>query len=64
MHVFEQLDFARIYSTNKTERDKFCHDLVSSLRQNGFVRLINHGILSEDIDRAFDTVCLSAEEES
>jgi isopenicillin N synthase-like dioxygenase len=54
--MFEQLDFANFYSVNTTKRDSFCQDLVSTLRRNGFVRLINHGISSDDIDRAFDTV--------
>lgn len=56
--MFEQLDFASFYNADTSERDRFCQDLVSSLRQNGFVRLINHGISSDDIDRAFETVCL------
>lgn len=54
--MFEQLNFANFYSAETTERDRFCQNLVSSLRSKGFVRLINHGIPSEDIDRAFNTV--------
>lgn len=53
----EQLNFANFYNADTTERDRFCQTLVSSLRRTGFVRLINHGISSEDIDQAFDTVC-------
>uniref|UniRef100_A0A093V975 Fe2OG dioxygenase domain-containing protein n=1 Tax=Talaromyces marneffei PM1 TaxID=1077442 RepID=A0A093V975_TALMA len=53
--MFEQLDFSKFYSANTAQRDSFCQNLASSLRRNGFVRLVNHGISSEEIDRAFET---------
>lgn len=54
--MFEQLDFAKFHSANRAERDSFCRELTSSLKQHGFVRLVNHGISPSEIDRAFKTV--------
>ncbi|KAL6792611.1 hypothetical protein J3E68DRAFT_376859 [Trichoderma sp. SZMC 28012] len=54
--MFERLDFSNFYSTNTAEREGFCRQLVSSLKQFGFARLANIGIPPSDIDGAFETV--------
>lgn len=60
MSVFEKLDFATFHKASTTaERDQFCRNLVSALKQTGFVRLVNHGIPHADIDRAFEMVMTS-----
>jgi isopenicillin N synthase-like dioxygenase len=51
--MLDRLDFSDFHSTNTAERDDFCNRLVSSLKQRGFVRLVNHGVPPQDIDRAF-----------
>lgn len=51
--MLDQLDFKDFHSTDTVKRDGFCNRLVSSLKQRGFVRLINHGVSPQDIDRAF-----------
>ncbi|KAJ4859447.1 2OG-Fe(II) oxygenase superfamily domain-containing protein [Trichoderma breve] len=53
--MFERLDFSNFYSTNTAEREGFCRQLVSSLKQFGFARLANIGIPPSDIDGAFET---------
>lgn len=62
--MFEQLDFSRFHSESSDERDKFCRELISGLNKSGWVRLVNHGVPPESIDRAFEMVrtfpqCLS-----
>ena len=57
--MFERLDFASFHSANAVERDEICRKLVSGLKQNGFVRLVNHGVPPSDIDKAFETVTIS-----
>ncbi len=54
--MFERFDFAAFYSSDTAKRDEFCCKVVSSLRQYGFVRLVNHGIPPSDIDEAFEMV--------
>ena len=54
--MFERLDFASFHNANAAVRDAFCSKLVSSLKQHGFVRLVNHGVPPSDIDKAFKTV--------
>ncbi|KAH8821997.1 hypothetical protein F5884DRAFT_828154 [Xylogone sp. PMI_703] len=53
--MFHRLDFSDFYSTNPATRVELCNALVSSLKQHGFVRLINHGVPPPDIDTAFET---------
>ncbi|KAJ5816717.1 Oxoglutarate/iron-dependent dioxygenase, partial [Penicillium robsamsonii] len=51
--MFEQLDFSRFHS-GSDERDQFCRELVAGLSKSGWVRLVNHGVPPESIDRAFE----------
>ncbi|KAK5993870.1 2-oxoglutarate-dependent dioxygenase buaE [Cladobotryum mycophilum] len=53
--MFERLDFADFYSADAAKRHRFCRKLVENLKQDGFARLINHGVLPSDIDQAFET---------
>ncbi|KAH8690319.1 hypothetical protein BGW36DRAFT_390590 [Talaromyces proteolyticus] len=53
--MFEQLDFGIFHGASKAERDEFCRRLVSELRHYGFVKLINHGVPLEDVNKAFET---------
>lgn len=50
--MLTQLDFANFHSSAE-DRQRLCRDLVASLKQDGFVRLVNHGIPPRDIDGAF-----------
>ncbi|KAK6086078.1 hypothetical protein SCUP234_01478 [Seiridium cupressi] len=52
--MFDRLDFASFHSADPVEREEFCSKLISSLKQYGFVKLINHGVSPLDIDNAFD----------
>ncbi|KAJ5154262.1 Oxoglutarate/iron-dependent dioxygenase [Penicillium coprophilum] len=52
--MFEQLDFSRFHNKNTHERDQFCRELISELSKSGWVRLVNHGVPPESIDRAFE----------
>ncbi|OQE37136.1 hypothetical protein PENCOP_c010G06195 [Penicillium coprophilum] len=52
--MFEQLDFSQFHSENTDERDQFCRELISELSKSGWVRLVNHGVPPESIDRAFE----------
>jgi isopenicillin N synthase-like dioxygenase len=54
--MLEQLDFSRFHHESTDERDQFCRKLVSELSKSGWVRLVNHGVPPESIDRAFDMV--------
>jgi len=54
--MFEKLDFTAFCSSNHVERAEFCQRLVFSLAEQGFVRLVNHGIPRSVIDSAFETV--------
>lgn len=51
--MLDRLDFKEFYSPDTSERNGFCRRLVSSLKQKGFVRLVNHGVPPQDIDKAF-----------
>ncbi|KAJ5649421.1 Oxoglutarate/iron-dependent dioxygenase [Penicillium longicatenatum] len=52
--MFEQLDFARFYHKSIDERDQFCRELITGLRNSGWVRLVNHGIPSSNINQTFE----------
>jgi isopenicillin N synthase-like dioxygenase len=54
--MFDQLDFSRFHSENIDERDQFCRELISGFSKSGWVRLVNHGVPPESIDRAFEMV--------
>lgn len=54
--MFERLDFSNFHSADSTQREEFCRQLVSSLKQFGFARLVNTDIPLSDIDKAFETV--------
>lgn len=62
--MLKQLDFSRFHRGSTDERDQFCRELISGLSKSGWVRLVNHGVPPESIDRAFEMVrdfpqCLS-----
>jgi isopenicillin N synthase-like dioxygenase len=54
--MIEQLDFADFRSNDEAKRYEFGTKFVSTLKQYGFARLVNHGVSSSDIDKAFETV--------
>lgn len=54
--MFPSLDFSRFHEPSRTE--ELCRELVSILKEYGFVKLINHGIQPSQIDQAFAAVGL------
>jgi isopenicillin N synthase-like dioxygenase len=54
--MFQRLDFGEFRSANVRVRGEFCMKLVASLREFGFVKLVNHGVPVEAIETAFETV--------
>lgn len=55
--MLKQFDFAAFKcASTPAERNTFCRDLVSALRQSGCIRLINHEVPDADIDQAFKMV--------
>lgn len=56
--MFQQFDFSTFHSSSGEKREEFCRKLVASLQDHqGFIRLINHGVPTADIDDAFAMVC-------
>lgn len=53
--MFPSLDFSRFH--DPSEREALCREFVSVSKEYGFVKLINHGIPSAQIDQAFAAVC-------
>ncbi|KAJ5516874.1 hypothetical protein N7527_008434 [Penicillium freii] len=49
--MFPSLDFSHFH--NPSQREDFCRQFVSTLKEYGFVKLISHGIPSTQIDQAF-----------
>ena len=54
--MFPSLDFSRFREPSSSE--EFCREFVSALKEYGFVKLINHGIPSTQMDQAFTAVGL------
>lgn len=54
--MLRQLDFSRFHRGSIEERDQFCRELISQLSKSGWVRLVNHGVPPDSIDRAFEMV--------
>lgn len=50
------LDVSQFISGSVDDRIKFARDLVSCLEKDGFVKLRNHGIPSQDIKEMFSWV--------
>lgn len=50
------LNFAKYSHGTVTERLDFAHDLVFSFKKYGFVRIYNHGIPDEQVERLFELV--------
>lgn len=53
--MFPSLDFSCFH--DPSQREEFCRQFVSTLKEYGFVKLINHGIPFAQIDLAFAAVC-------
>jgi isopenicillin N synthase-like dioxygenase len=56
------LDLSRFTDGSELERQQLASDLLASLSQHGFVKLVNHGIPDEAVSKLFDWVrvkCLS-----
>ncbi|KAL4886895.1 hypothetical protein BJY04DRAFT_204547 [Aspergillus karnatakaensis] len=49
--MFATFDFAEFYDS--AQRDRFCRELASALREYGFVKLINHGVPPSEVNQAF-----------
>ncbi|KAE8395433.1 hypothetical protein BDV23DRAFT_144988 [Aspergillus alliaceus] len=49
--MFPSLDFSRFH--DPSQREEFCRQFVSILKEYGFLKLINHGIPFAQIDLAF-----------
>ncbi|KAB8269058.1 hypothetical protein BDV30DRAFT_230150 [Aspergillus minisclerotigenes] len=49
--MFPSLDFSRFH--DPSQREEFCRQFVSTLKEYGFAKLINHGISFAQIDLAF-----------
>lgn len=50
-----RLDFAQYLKGNEQDKEKFCVSLVDACRNEGFVKLRNHGI-EKDIEEVFEWV--------
>jgi isopenicillin N synthase-like dioxygenase len=50
------LDLSRFTDGSELERQKLASDLLASLSQHGFVKLVNHGIPDETVSKLFDWV--------
>lgn len=53
--MFPSLDFSRFH--DPSQREAFCREFVTVSKESGFVKLVNHGIPSGQIDQAFAAVC-------
>lgn len=51
-----RLDFSTYTNGTEEEQATFCQDIRHSLNTVGFVKLINHGISNDTIDKAFHWV--------
>jgi isopenicillin N synthase-like dioxygenase len=52
------LDLSRFTGGSTLERHQLASDLLASLSQHGFVKLVNHGISDKAVAKLFDWVCL------
>lgn len=52
------LDLSQFTDGSALERYQLASDLLASLSQHGFVKLVNHGISDEAVVKLFDWVCL------
>jgi hypothetical protein len=53
--MFPSVDFSRFH--DPSQREEVCRQFVSTLKEYGFLKLINHGIPFAQIDLAFAAVC-------
>ena len=49
-----RLDFSKFLNGTDADRASFCQDLIDSLCNVGFVKLINHGIADDELAHIFD----------
>ena len=49
-------DYAKYDKGIVTERLEFANDLVESFKKYGFVKIVNHGITDEHVQRIFEWV--------
>jgi isopenicillin N synthase-like dioxygenase len=52
------LDLSRFTEGRDLERQQLASDLLASLSQHGFVKLVNHGLTDEAVSKLFDWVCV------
>lgn len=53
-----RLDFGLYLKADDHQKRKFCADLVNAFRNEGFVKLRNHGIEKKDIEQIFEWVSI------
>lgn len=51
-----RLDFSQFLKGDERTRERFCQELVSCMKDYGFVKLLNHGISEEKVEEAFEWV--------
>lgn len=51
------LDFSLYLNGNYDQRTAFSAELVSAFQKFGFVKITNHGIENDTIQKLFDLVC-------
>jgi isopenicillin N synthase-like dioxygenase len=51
-----RLDFSAFLKGDEQKQAEFCRDLVDALCKEGFVKLRNHGIDKENIEKVFEWV--------
>lgn len=45
-----------LFFGNEEQKDRFCHELLDTLKRRGCVKITNHSIPAEDVYKLFDMV--------
>jgi isopenicillin N synthase-like dioxygenase len=62
MDQLHTLDLSHFHSGNEIQRSEFCQKLLASFRENGFVKLINHGLSAEYVTEGLEYVSVGPRE--
>ncbi|OQD61296.1 hypothetical protein PENPOL_c017G04392 [Penicillium polonicum] len=54
MDQLHTLDLSQFHSGDEFQRSEFCQKLLASFRENGFVKLINHGLSAEYVTEGLE----------
>ena len=62
MDQLHTLDLSQFHSGDEFQRSEFCQKLLASFRENGFVKLINHGLSAEYVTEGLEYVRIGSHE--